>query len=696
VSLRRVLAAAAVLALALGVAVLAVMVWFPAERVRALAVARLEEALGRQVTFDAVGLGLGGIHLRGLTVSAVPDFEAGTLLSARDLVVRLRLLPLLQRRVEVSWLAIEDWRCTLRTGAPKPEEAEQSRTRAASAVTALGVASLESHGGTLEWTDAGGDTQLELRDVEARADDLRLDGPFRARVHFAYAGRLRGHPLEGTLEFTGTLDLGSLDPRRLAIEAEPLHVVWNGVPFDLDGRLNDTTTPHVAVRVSVPALSRAQLDALGLGRAAGAEITPATAHLGVEPTPDGYRVTLADVTAGRQTAQAKGTVSARAIAIESLEIARGDDSLRARGTIGTPDDAPAALDLGVETSSFPAAELAALVPVPDGIAVDGRVAVDARVTGTSRAPRFAGTATLDGVSLTRDGRTLLGDLAGPVRLGGDTIAADLSGRLGGGRLEMQASLADWARAPALRIQASVSDLDLAAVAGLRGASAPAPAGATPADEDGRPLAIAGWIKAGRVHHTGFRAAPGRADFDLAGVGGPTRGLDGSAAIRLGAGEFTDIGGATDTHPLLRLLLLPFDVLARLAPRIPGFPSFDRVSFREIVGRYTIRRGLMRLDDSHLDGSVGLVTVGGTVDLPTERLDLHAGTTVDTRLGVRIPTPVGVSMRGTLSDPSVIPDPRGVLDQPLVGEIGRETVGKGEEAGKKVLEKGRGLLRRIIP
>jgi hypothetical protein len=694
--LRRALVAVAVLALVLVAVVLALVAWFPAERVRALAVAELERALGRQVTVDAVRLGFRGVHLRGLAISAVPDFEAGTLLSARDLIVRVHLLPLLQRRLEVSQLTIEDWSCTLTSGPRKPEAVEGRRARATSAVAALGVASLESHGGAVEWTDAAGDTQLSLRDVDARAEGLRLDGPFRARVRFAYAGRVRGHPAKGTFEFAGTLALGNLDPSRLAIEAEPLRAVWNGVPLELDGRLNGATNPEVAVRVAVPALSHAQLDALGLGWAAEAEMTPLTAHLGVEPAGDAYRVTLADVTAGRQTVQAKGTVSPRAIAIESLRVTRGEETLRGQGTIGTPEGAPATLDLQVETSSFPAVELAAFLPLPEDVGVDGRVAVDAHVTGTTRAPRFAGTATLAGVSVTRGGRPALEDLAGPVRLGSDAISADLTGRFGGGRLETRLSVADWAAVPAVRIEASVSDFDLTTVPLLGGGAAPARASGAEAVEGSRPLALAGWISAGRIHRPGFHAAPARVDFDLAGAGGPARGLGGTAGIRLGAGEFTDIAGTTATHPLLRLVLLPFELLARVAPRIPGFPSFDRVSFREIVGRYTIRRGLMRLDDSHLDGTIGLVRVTGTVDIPTERIDLHAGTTVDTRLGVRIATPVGVSMRGTLSDPTVIPDPSGVLEQPLVGEIRRETVGRGEEAGKKVLDEGRGLLRRIIP
>ncbi|MBI4349534.1 MAG: hypothetical protein HY553_22050, partial [Elusimicrobia bacterium] len=55
---------------------------YPPERLRALAVAKIEPALGRKLRLAKIDLSLRGIEIEGLEVSEAPDFSAGTFFKA--------------------------------------------------------------------------------------------------------------------------------------------------------------------------------------------------------------------------------------------------------------------------------------------------------------------------------------------------------------------------------------------------------------------------------------------------------------------------------------------------------------------------------------------------------------------------------------------------------------------------------------
>ena len=64
-------------ALVLAAAAVALKIFFPPERVRALIVEKAQEALHREVRLHDVSLGLfSGVSLNGLEISEAPDFKA--------------------------------------------------------------------------------------------------------------------------------------------------------------------------------------------------------------------------------------------------------------------------------------------------------------------------------------------------------------------------------------------------------------------------------------------------------------------------------------------------------------------------------------------------------------------------------------------------------------------------------------------
>ena len=170
----------AVLAGALAVLVLAAALalrhFFPPERIKAVALAKLEAALGREVRIDSVSLGLRGLRLEGLEISEAPDFRAGVFVKAQSVLARWDLRALLRRRVAVSEVALDDFECNLvkdaqgrlnaatigpstKPGqAPAPKKASAPRAGAAAPQVGAAAASGEKI--------AGGEFEISVRRVK--------------------------------------------------------------------------------------------------------------------------------------------------------------------------------------------------------------------------------------------------------------------------------------------------------------------------------------------------------------------------------------------------------------------------------------------------------------------------------------------------------------------------------------------------
>ncbi|MEK9145400.1 MAG: AsmA-like C-terminal region-containing protein, partial [Elusimicrobiota bacterium] len=176
-------------------------------------------------------------------------------------------------------------------------------------------------------------------------------------------------------------------------------------------------------------------------------------------------------------------------------------------------------------------------------------------------------------------------------------------------------------------------------------------------------------------------------WDLRGLSKDLSGLEGWVKLKTGEGRFENLGLLASENPLLKTALLPFLILQKISGlvKIPLFPAFDRVAFREITGDYAFQKGVMAVKESHLDGSEAYVAVTGTADLPKDELDLRLSTKLGTQVGLRLSGPVGITVKGSLSDPKVSVDPLSIIKQPGVDKViegGKKML---EEGGKKLLE-----------
>lgn len=229
-------------------------------------VARVERAVGRPVTVDAVVASWWplGIRLRGLVVQDAPEFGDAPFLAADGVVITVRPWPLASGRIEAAGVVLDAPRVRLARagggrwnvtslGSPEGPEAEPGRgkeKRRAARVPIewiVGVALGDVYDGTLTIDDRRGGPRppLVLRHVRLHAEDIRFGATATIQVDAAlfatsgtdvhldlHAAEIGQHDL-GDTPFTARLAFADVD---LAAASAAL-----GREKLLAGRLRDLT-----------------------------------------------------------------------------------------------------------------------------------------------------------------------------------------------------------------------------------------------------------------------------------------------------------------------------------------------------------------------------------------------------------------------------------------------------------------------
>lgn len=706
---------------------------YPPERIRELAIEKVEPLLGRELKIASATLGLRGLDLSGVEVSEAPDFAAGTFLKAERLSASWSLRALLDRRLDVSELRLSGFDCRLETNAkgelnaaslgkpakaeasPKPvapAKAKRPARKAASPASgpgkgagefAVSVSRIAAERGTLSYKDAAG-RKARVEGLEALVTDFKPGAAFPVKLSFAFkassgktqrAGKLAA---EGRFDPTGkrgtAVDLESLrlesegltaklkgklslaPDGALALELAALELSKSGVALKLEGRLERTASGEgrVSLKGPLPALTTKELRALGAS------------------VPDG--VTLP---AGRFALKA-GYAGDR-LSLDPLSLSLGDAGLEAKGKVmlGGPDPglgAQTGLDLAVKTTELPLESLHPLVAPLAAYEVGGKATLALRVTGAAASPVLAGDGRVAGLRA-RSGAASLDSAALALKFDPKRAELDLKGKLSGADLSLSLDAREYSTSPDLRVEGKLAFLDLGALMASKAADAPgAPAeapkagkappaapssGGAPATKPSPAAKSSGKFSIGEIRHPNFQARPADLQWNLTGMEPSLAQLGGKAMVKVGPGRFEELKTLASKHPALKVAFFPFVVVQKTVglARIPLFPAFDKGKFKEIVGDYVFDKGVMTIKDSHMDSDQGYLNTTGTADLGRDRLDLRVAFKLGGLLHGKLSGPLAFYVRGSLSDPQVKPDVAAILKQPGVEQV--------LEGGKKLLQ-----------
>jgi hypothetical protein len=358
------------------------------------------------------------------------------------------------------------------------------------------------------------------------------------------------------------------------------------------------------------------------------------------------------VPASRWDVSAAGNLDS--VNISRLHAILGKNDLEVSGTVKAARSGDPALDLLLKCRSFVLGELTSLSPQTRDLKLGGSGFFALAVSGPLSKFLLSGKMKFQGLGATVAGLPL-SDFTGTASFDERRIdVPNLTGKVADGTLQMDLTVKNYRAEPFIDLEASLDRFDLgkylvakAALAAQkkeREARKEARTGekAKPAP----PSSARGRFTVGELRHPNVTAKDVKVNWELGGITPDMKSLGGTVKLAVAGGTFNNIGKLATQSPIVKVLIFPLLIIQKIGG-IGGvhiFPDFNNINFTEIAGDYAFDKGLMTLKDTHLYSDAAQVESAGTINLPSEKLDL----TVTAQVG-RV-APMDIKVTGSFDKP----------------------------------------------
>ncbi|MBI5238989.1 MAG: AsmA family protein [Elusimicrobia bacterium] len=240
----------AAVAAAAGAAALtiALKVWLPPEKVRQLIVEQAGKTLHREVRLKSVDLGaIKGLVVEGLEVSEKPDFKAGTFAGVETFRFRIRLLPLLRKKVVIDEITVAgpslavvqlkpgvfNFSDLLAAGKAPEDKPAAASTRISLPFT-LQASEVVLKEGRITYQDKVSGARWRVAELQGVIKDLSLAKPFGVAAGLQ-AEQVAPGSLKAKLDFDGQVDLSWMSAGKLSLDIKKLSADLSGLALTLAG-----------------------------------------------------------------------------------------------------------------------------------------------------------------------------------------------------------------------------------------------------------------------------------------------------------------------------------------------------------------------------------------------------------------------------------------------------------------------------
>jgi len=340
----------------------------------------------------------------------------------------------------------------------------------------------------------------------------------------------------------------------------------------------------------------------------------------------------------------------KAIRLRRLAVKIASNEFSAEGAISDPSGR-GAFDLILKCKRFVLEELTRVTPRTRDLRLSGSGFFALSITGTKEKPVFGGKLQF------KDLGAVIAEL--PLSGFNGTVSFDerridvpnLKGKVADGSLAMDLTIKDYTKVPEVQLEATLDRFDLGKYLAAKkkldqdaraAKAAQAAKTGKPADEKPvKPIRARGKVEIASLIHPNVQLQGVSASWELWGVTPDMKQLNGDAKIGAGGGRLKDIAQLAIQSPTAKVMLFPFLIVQKLRFGV----DLNNIAVLGIAGDYAFKDGLMTLRRSSLDaGTVAQTSSVGTIDLPTERLDL----TVTAQIG-NLPA-ADFAVTGTMADP----------------------------------------------
>lgn len=648
-----------VVALLVAVLAIAVPILFPPAKAKALIEEKASAYLHRQVKLGAVSVGLfSGLSVSDFSLSESPDFSKGTFVSSEKFTLRPRLLPLLQKKIFIKDVILVRPHVTIvrladgktynfsdltASGAPK----ESSTSPAAFLVSKAVI-----ENGELKFVDQSPSAQsITINALDLTVRNITPVSPVDAKASFSVL--MKGTKLD--VDFAGVVNL-----IKGAAKIAKLNVTSGDSKIDVTGEASQlTAAPTFDVNATFT------------------KITPEFVS-SFAPVPADYRWK----TPINGTAHLKGTTASTAL---DSKITLGSFELNTTGKTTSVADVRR-LDLKLATNAFLYKNLAANIrglALPESVQLNSPLQLSTNLKGTTD------DLTIENLKITTGGLVI--DGKGKYLSKGTASSYDVDLKSASFPLEelgkIVPMLAEYGLTGKGAFAANITTgSKVKGVATLLGASA-AFSGvklsgiASSFDyllSGSDVLKTTGELTAKDLKHENMTAANTNVKWNLANISGDLSHLNGNAALRMGAGAFQNIQKLTADVKVAKIVFMPITLVQKLGKAANGavkVPSLDTVNFKEVIGDYLFKNGVMDITRFNLNGTDLNASMKGTVELAgQQKVDLRANLKLAAGM-------VGGTVGQILEDDQG----RASLDMTVKGTVGTPSVSiELKDVGKKAV------------
>lgn len=254
---RRILTALAALAgLGLLAAAALIKALFPADEARAFVVDAARRKLGREVRLEGVEAGLRGVSLRGLEISARPDFAAGTFLRAESVRVQPNWRALLERRFVISDVTVDhpivfverhrDGRFDF--SAARSSAVAISKTGPA---PELDVRRLTVADGEVDYVDDASSASWRATELSLEVLNLHREAPLSVELSARVRGTMDSRAVDARVAVDASVDPGRARREKFVVDATRIVIEQDGLRLAGSARVSGLDAPRVGVEAEL-------------------------------------------------------------------------------------------------------------------------------------------------------------------------------------------------------------------------------------------------------------------------------------------------------------------------------------------------------------------------------------------------------------------------------------------------------------
>lgn len=238
---------------------------YPQSKIKLMAQNYVRENLKREVDFSSVSLNFGGVTVKDFKLSERSTFEQGTFVQAKKAVVKLELLPLIQKRISISTLGFDGLKINviknkdgkfnfddfLSAGPAAAQKAEETQNDD-SAPLNLVADNIYLKNASVFYTDNMSGNSFGIKQVNVEVSNFDFEKDFNFSASLITDVKTPSLTLPGVkLSLVGNANLAQMQLADASLQIKKFATQYKTASLEMSGSVNNFENPQAVLSGSI-------------------------------------------------------------------------------------------------------------------------------------------------------------------------------------------------------------------------------------------------------------------------------------------------------------------------------------------------------------------------------------------------------------------------------------------------------------